>query len=174
MRHKVTVHLLYKRTSMNIINSLQTGLLLHLIGLTLLVGATLSSYIVQRQFRKEYKDQQKGLALMHSSKKLRHLAAIGLGLQVVSGVMMLAATGGGYGQQLWFKIKMVLVLLIIAVTIAWHRSLQNRLHQLVLNDEMNAHKNQQIEKIAVRINYAQLSLLAFFIIIFILSVFRFT
>ena len=131
MRHKVTIYLLYKRTSMNIINSLQTGLLLHLIGLTLLVGATLSSYIVQRQFRKEYKDQQKGLALMQSSKKLRHLAAIGLGLQVVSGVMMLAATGGGYGQQLWFKIKMVLVLLIIAVTIAWNRSLQNRLHQLV-------------------------------------------
>jgi len=158
---------------MNTLNFLQTGLLLHIIGLTTLVGTTLSSYILQRQFQKQYKDKQKGLALMQSITKLRRLSGIGLGLQIISGVMMLAATGGGYGQQLWFKIKMVLVILIITISVALSRRMQNHLHKLLLEDIIDVSKEQQIGKIAVRINYVRLSLLAFFMIIFILSVFRF-
>lgn len=158
---------------MNMLNFLQTGLLLHIIGLTTLVGTTLSTYILQRQFQKQYKDRQKGLVLMQSITKLRRLSGIGLGLQILSGVMMLAATGGGYGQQLWFKIKMVLVILIFIVTVALNKGMQNRLHKLLLDDVLDGSNDWQIGKIAIRINYVQLCVLAFFMIIFILSVFRF-
>lgn len=158
---------------MNMLRFLQTGLLLHIIGLTILVGTTLSSYVLQKQFRKEYKDKQRGLALMQSITKLRHLSGMGLGLQILSGVMMLAATGGGYGQQLWFKIKMMLVILIIGTTLALNRTMQNRLYKLWLDEVLDGSKDRQIVKMAVRFNYVQLFLLAFFMIIFILSVFRF-
>jgi hypothetical protein len=158
---------------MNMLRFLQTGLLLHIIGLTILVGTTLSSYVLQKQFRKEYKDKHKGLALMQLITKLQRLSGIGLGLQILSGIMMLAATGGGYGQQLWFKIKMMLVILIITGTVALNRSLQNRLHKLWIDGVTDGPKDQQIGKIAIRINYVQLFLLAFFMIIFILSVFKF-
>lgn len=158
---------------MDTLNFLKTGLLLHIIGLTTLVGATVSSYVLQRQFQKEYKDRKRGLALIQLIAKFRRLSGIGLGLQILSGIIMLTATGGGYGQQLWFKIKMVLVILIIAVTIALNRGMQSHLHKLFLDDVIDDSNDRQVGKATARINYVQLFLLAFFMIIFILSVFRF-
>ena len=158
---------------MNTLHLLQAGLLLHITGLSTLVGATLANYILQKQFQRQYKDRQRALTLMHLISKLRRLAGVGLGLQILSGVMMLAATGGGYGQQLWFKMKMLLVIVIIACTIALSGSMQNRLQKLLADDITEVGRDLQIGKIAARINYVQLSLLVFFMIIFILSVFRF-
>lgn len=158
---------------MNTLNLFQTGLLLHIIGLTILAGTTLTSYIVQKQFQKQFQDKQRGLALMHLIIKLRRLAGIGLGLQILSGVMMIAVTGGGYGQQLWFKIKMILVILIIACTIALSTGMQKRVQKLLIEEGVDRGRLLQIGKIAAKVNYVQLTLLLFFMIIFILSVFRF-
>lgn len=153
---------------------LQSGLLLHIIGITVLVGSTLVSYIVQQRFLKEYKvDKQRGLVLMPMVSKLSRLAAAGLGLQIVSGITMIVATGDGFGQQLWFQIKMVLVLIIIAGSVFLNRRLLNRLHLRVLNDMMNQNKTQEIGMLARWIRYTQLFLLAFFLLIFVLSIFRF-
>lgn len=159
---------------MNMLRFLQAGLLLHLIGLTTIVGTTLVSYIILRQFRTEYiQDKHKGFAIMQALLKLPALVGIGLGVQIISGAMMLAAMGGGYAQQLWFKIKMLIVILIIAGTIALNRSMQRRLRRWVLDDMMYGDKSRQIGTLASRIGYFQLMLLSFFLIIFMLSVYKF-
>jgi hypothetical protein len=87
--------------------------------------------------------------------------------------MMMVAAGGVYGQQLWFKIKLVLVVLIIAGIIVLNRNVQRRLRKWVSDDMVHGGKTEQIGNLAGRTSYVQLILLSFFMIIFILSVYRF-
>jgi hypothetical protein len=158
---------------MNFLNLLRTGLLLHIIGLTTLAGSTLSGYVLQRQFRKEYKDRQKRLVLMKVVITLSRLAGIGLGLQIVSGAMMLAATHGGFGQQLWFKIKMMVMVVVIVCIVILNTGMRKRLDKLVVYTTTDGREDREIEKIAGRMHYIQIILLGLFIMIFVLSVFRF-
>lgn len=110
---------------------------------------------------------------MQAVSKLPRVAGLGLLVLIISGVTMVAASRGIYGQQLWFKIKMMVVLLIIATSIFMTRGLERRLHKLVLEDMAKGNVTLQIGTLTSRIGYVQLSLLAFFVVIFVLSVFRF-
>ena len=159
---------------MNMPNLLQVGLFLHIIGLATIAGVTLASYIISRKFRVLYiQDKQKGFAIMQAISKLPGVAGIGLLLLILSGVAMMAATGGVFGRQLWFRMKMVFVILIIAGIIFLNRRLEKRLRKWVLEDITHGNRTMQIGSLAGKITYVQLFLLALFIIIFILSVFRF-
>lgn len=155
-------------------NLLQVGLFLHIVGMATLAGVTLASYITSRQFRFQYiQDKQKGVTIIQLISKLRVVAGIGLLVLIISGLMMMAATHGLYGQQLWFKIKMIFVLLIIAGSIFLRRRMENRLRNWVLDETPNENKAGQIAGLTGKVTYLQLFLLSFFIIIFILSAFRF-
>ena len=159
---------------MNAQNLLQTGLLLHMIGLATIAGITLADYMTTRRFRMLYlKDKQKGADLMLATAKLPAIAGLGLLLQIISGVMMLAATSGAFGQQQWFRIKMIIVILIIAGLIFLNRSLRKRLRIWVLDDVIHGNRTAQISSLANKMGYVQLLLLAFFVLIFGLSTFRF-
>jgi len=156
------------------LNSFYVGKLLHIIGLTMLAGTTLVSYVVSKKFWAQYKqDKEKGFAIMQAISKLPWLAGVGLGLQLISGFMIMAAVGGGYGAQLWFRIKMIFVLLIISGSIVLSRGMQNKMYRWVSDDMLHGNKTQQIGNLATRISYVQLFLISFFIIVYTLSVFRF-
>src|SRR5882672_3431639 len=154
---------------MNTTSFPQIGLFLHIIGLTTVAGTTLASYITMNQFRNLYtQDKQKGFAVMQVTSKLPRVAQIGLLLLILSGIMMVAASHGLYGQQLWFRIKMVFVILVIAGSILMRRSLDGRLRKQVLDDMVHGNKTDEIGSLVSRIAFVQLFLLSFFIIIFIL------
>jgi len=154
-------------------NFSQVGLLLHIIGLTAIAGATLTGYITSRQFRNHYtQDKQKGFAIMQAVSKLPRVAAIGMGLLILSGIMMVAASKGIYGQQLWFKVKMIFVILIIVATIVRGR-LDKRLQKEVLDDIAHGNRTGEIGKLVGRLANVQLFILSFLLIIFVLAVFRF-
>jgi uncharacterized membrane protein SirB2 len=156
------------------VGSLQIGLLLHIIGLATVVGVTLVRYIIVRKFWTQYKrDNKKGMAIMQATAALPRMAAIGLLLLILSGIMMLASLGGVYGHQDWFRIKMIIVVLIIAGTIFLNRVWKDA---CVSGCQMMLYlgtRPQQIGKIVGTISYVQLSMLFLFTIIFILSIFRF-
>ena len=159
---------------MNALILRQVGLLLHIIGFTTAAGVTLVSYIASQRFLPLYaQDKEKGFAILHSVSRLPRVAWAGLLLLIFSGVLMISTSGGGYGQLQWFRIKMIIVLLIIAVSLFVTRRLDNRLHEQVLEDIAHGNKAQQIGTLARRIGYVQLCLLAFFLIIFVLIAFRF-
>jgi uncharacterized membrane protein SirB2 len=159
---------------MNMQVLLHAGLALHLIGLTSAAGTTIATYIITLQFRIQYaKDKQKGFAIIQATSKLPIVAGIGMLLLIISGVMMMAATNGFYGQQLWFRIKMVLVVVIIGSSIFLTRKLGKRLGEWVPDDMIHENRTGQIESLAGRVAYTQLFLLSLFIIIFVLSAFRF-
>jgi hypothetical protein len=156
-------------------NLLQAGLLLHMIGLATIAGVTLASYVTSKQFRVQYAlDKQRGAAIMQATTKLPRIAGLGLLVQIISGMTMLAATRGAYAGQLWFRIKMIVVLMVIAGFIFLNSRLQKRLRKWVTEDLQQEGKAEQIGNLAGKISYTQLSLLCFFILIFFLSVFRFT
>ena len=153
---------------------LQTGLLLHMIGIATVAGVTFAGYIVSRQFRIQYaEDKQKGLIIVKTTSKLSTIAGMGLLLQIVSGMMMLTATDGAFVNQLWFKIKMFVVISIITGMVLLKRVFERRLLRYVASDIAQGDRVKQIGITAGRVSYLQLLLLAFFIAIFILSVFRF-
>jgi uncharacterized membrane protein len=152
----------------------QISLVLHIVGLATVAGTTLAAFVTRKHFWHQYsQDKQKGFAVMQAVSKLPRVAGLGLLVLIISGVTMVAASRGIYGQQLWFKIKMMVVLLIIATSIFMTRGLERRLHKLVLEDMAKGNVTLQIGTLTSRIGYVQLSLLAFFVVIFVLSVFRF-
>ncbi|HEY5823194.1 MAG TPA: hypothetical protein VIT44_02440 [Cyclobacteriaceae bacterium] len=154
---------------------LKIGLVLHILGLSTLVGVNLVKYFLTRKFRIHYKqDKKSGLAILQATSNLRTVAIIGLLLLILSGVMMLGATRGIYGQQFWFKTKMIFVILIIVASIFLNRVLENRLSGHVINDMEHGNKTIEIQSLVSRITYVQVLLLLFFLAIFILSIFRFT
>jgi uncharacterized membrane protein len=158
---------------MNMTSFTHVGLLLHIIGLTTIGGVTLASYITSRKFWNQYiQDKQKGFAIMQAVSKLPMLAGIGMGLLILSGIMMVGASRGIYGQQLWFKIKMVFVILIIAAAILRGR-LDKRLHSEVLDDIAHGNRTNEIARLVSKLANVQLIILSFFLIIFVLAVFRF-
>jgi hypothetical protein len=160
---------------MNVQNLLNVGLVVHIIGMATIAGVTLASYVASRQFRKLYsQNKQTGVEILEVTRKFSMIAGIGLLLLILSGVVMLSATGGGYGQQLWFRIKMIFVISIMASGILLKMVLEKRLRARMLEDVAHGNRSEQVEILRSRISFVQLLLLSFFTIIFILSVFRFT
>lgn len=154
---------------------LHAGLVIHIIGMTTLAGVTLASLLTSRQFKTQYAlNKERGSAILLATSRLPTIAGIGLLLLILSGITMMAATGGGYGQQLWFKIKMIFVLLVIASGIFLRRMFEKKLRAWVVDDLVSSNRSQEIERLTGRINFVQLFLLTFLVVIFTLSVFKYT
>ena len=92
----------------------QVLLILHLTGLTLMAGTTGTDYIVFRMFLKLFdKEKERSLNLLDLKKKLSILLAIGAALLLLSGTGLFIITDGLFIHQIWFKIKLFLVLALI-------------------------------------------------------------
>lgn len=90
-------------------------LTLHLIGFIMMAGATLVDFVNYQNFWKLFhhqKEQATGILL--SSARFSRLIGIGGALLITTGIGMIALTDGALASQLWFKIKMVFVILLIA------------------------------------------------------------
>jgi uncharacterized membrane protein SirB2 len=89
-------------------------LTLHLIGLALMGGTVVIEFINYQFFWGLIgSDQQKAAGVLSMTAKISKLSGIGAGLLILSGAGMIAMTHGVMASQVWFKIKMVLVILLI-------------------------------------------------------------
>lgn len=90
------------------------SLFVHITGISLAAGTTVISFFVNRRFWKFHgTDKLKALTLMELATRFPRFTGIGIGLLLLSGIYMVYATKGIFGGQLWFRIKMMLVLLAI-------------------------------------------------------------
>ena len=106
-------------------------LMLHLIALILLVGTTLIDFLNHRTFWKLYEHQQeRASTILEASANYSRLTGIGAALLIVTGICMIALNHGWPAGQLWFRIKMILVLLLIANTIFNGRRLAIQLRKI--------------------------------------------
>ncbi len=129
----------------------QSSLVGHIIGITLMAGASFIDLAAFRALRKiSQTDPQKVAVLSLYFNKLQRFMGFGMLLILVSGVLMMIKLHAVWGAQLWFRIKMGLVLLVIFNGLALRRRVGES-----------------------RVPVVQTIQVSLFIIIFILSVFKF-
>lgn len=149
-----------------------TLLMLHLTGLVLMAGSTLINFLNYQTFWKLFDDNKEHAAgALATTARLPRLIGIGAGLLITTGFAMIALTHGALAQQIWFRIKFVFVLLLIANNIFNGRKLETKLSAIITRDSPNFGLVASNLKNRLRTYY--ISQLAFFLIIIFLSAYKF-
>ena len=142
------------------------SLFIHITGISLAAGTTFISFLVNRRFWKVYgTNQVKALTLAELSSRFPRITGLGIGLLILSGMYIMFLTKGAFGEQLWFRIKMALVILVIIINIVIN-ILEKRVKGMV-NAEVNAGGLQR------KVTTYYLIQLFLFLMIFVLGVFKF-
>lgn len=146
----------------------QGFIVLHLIGFLLFAGTSVADFVGFRQFWKQYDlDKSKAATVMQAISVFPVLMRVGIGLIILSGIGIMYMTHGAFGEQLWFRIKFALVLVIILNTFLF--GLRQK-RQLIKSLETT---DGTVQKIRGNIRlFHVLQLLIVFIII-LLSVYKF-
>ena len=159
---------------MNTGELLNLSLVLHIVGLATVGGSNLVAFVMQGQSWKQYaEDKGKGIAIMTATSKVARITMIGFLVLVLSGISMMVITQGVFGMQFWFRIKMIILLIIIILGVTLGRRDTSKLGKLMMedNDGKDVAAKLRSTRSRVRIFYiVQLSLL---MVIFVLSVFKF-
>jgi hypothetical protein len=157
---------------MNKLILLQIFLVLHLTGLTLMAGTTVAEFITFRNFAKIYdSERQRSLSLLELLEKLSMLLGLGAALLILSGIGLFTVTGGAFAHQIWFKIKLTLILVLIL-----NGFLVGSSQELKLKNIINANGTDydgQIKWPILNIKIFYLVQMGIFFVIMILSVFKF-
>lgn len=145
---------------------------LHIVGISVAAGTSLIDLILLQYFWNIYRLQiQEGVVIERLVGRLQRVAAVGMMLIVLSGVTMMFYLHAVWGPQLWFRIKMGVLLLIIINGLSFRRILGKRIHARVMQESTVRWTQQGSLRSGVTV--VQLVQLAFFLVIFVLSVFRF-
>lgn len=150
------------------------SLVTHITGLTLMAGTTVVQFIIFQKFRKLVTaDHSKGIIVLESISRLPMLLGLGIILLIVSGVSMMAITHGAFGEQIWFRIKFGLVIIIIINGLAIGRRQQIKLRKL-LDEKISGNGIEvRLAKMEKNIGYFHFIQLGLFLTVFVLSVFKF-
>lgn len=145
---------------------------LHIVGISVAAGTSLIDLILLQYFWNIYRLRiQEGVVIERLVGRLQRVAAVGLMLIVLSGVTMMFYLHTVWGPQLWFRVKMGLLLLIIINGLSFRRVLGKRIHARVMQESTVRWTQQGSLRSGVTV--VQLMQLVFFLVIFVLSVFRF-
>jgi hypothetical protein len=147
---------------------------MHIVGLTMMAGTTLVDYVLFKQFWKQLDiNEVKGLAINEAMSKLPILFGLGIMLLIISGVSMMAITHGVFGEQIWFRIKFGLVIIIIINGLAVGRRLGLKLRKILSEEASDKNVEAKLSKVKSSLSLFHISQMALFITIFVLSVFKF-
>lgn len=150
---------------------LQLDLVLHITGFTMMAGTVLAWFAVYRRLDKYILvDKPRALTTLDSISSFPRLVGIGAALLITSGIAMVIIFKGTVAQMIWFKIKMVLVLLILLNGALILQRGGNKLKHLL---QSSTPSNTAITVLKSRLNIANTIQLFFFLTVFILSIFRF-
>ena len=146
------------------------ALVAHVIGITIMAGTTFIDYITFRSFSKVFRmDEQKGLILENYLHKLQRFLGIGMLLILISGVAMMAKLHEVWGAQIWFRIKIGVLLLIIINGLALRIILGSKLKKILADNDID----EKWDSLKRNFTTVQATQMLLFIIIYVLSVFKF-
>lgn len=146
------------------------ALVTHVIGITVMVGTTFIDFITFKAFSKMLiTDKDKASVLENNLYSLQRFLGIGMLLILVSGVTMMIKLHEVWGAQLWFRIKMGVLFLIIINGLGLRRMLGSKLKKVLANNLLAENWNS-IKRSFTMVQVVQLLL---FILIYVLSVFKF-
>jgi hypothetical protein len=151
---------------------LKSGLLLHLAGITLLVGTTVTSFSTYRLvWQSLFQERSKTLLLIQSTLRLRLLQIMAAGLVLTGGILMLSVYRDAVTHQTWFKLKMATVILVILNYFVVGRQAAVRLRRWLQTDQARPDP-AILNSIKSKMNFYHRFQLFLFLILFILSAFR--
>lgn len=146
----------------------QSLIVLHLIGFLLFAGSTIADFIGIRQFWKQYAlDASKAPAVLQAMSFFPLVMRIGIGVIILSGIGIMFMTSGVFGEQIWFRIKFGLVLLVIANTLLVGQRQRSKLKKALIAD------TSAPESVKRNLNRFHLTQIVCIFIIILLSVFKF-
>jgi uncharacterized membrane protein len=137
-----------------------------------MAGTTLIDFVTVRGFWRLFeKQKEKAFGLLDATAAYSRLIGIGAAILIITGFGMMFVTHGVFGEQLWFRIKFIFVILLVANGVFIGRRLGLRLRKTVSDsDQNNPDGIAQVRKNLYRFHMSQL--LIFTVIIF-LSIFKF-
>jgi len=160
---------------MNTFNFFQPALVVHITGIVMMAGLTLADFSAYSQLKRFIPhERERAIHLYRAARYFPLLMGIGGVLIVLSGITMMIAVKGVFMGQLWFRIKLTVLALIIINFLLTGRSSQIQLRKwLAVPAETAIAAGPDIPAIKKRLALFYSIQLAFFGLIFILSVFRF-
>lgn len=150
-----------------------TLLALHVIAFVLMAGTTLLDFINYRTFWRLVNNQREQAAGILAATRIHSgLAGLGAALLIASGTGMVVLLHGLPETQLWFRIKMFLVLLLVVNSIVIGRRLDKKLRKAFTADAEAA--MAEVGIIKGRLQRYYLVQLGVFLLIVVLSTYKFT
>src|SRR5689334_9440108 len=147
-------------------------LLFHITGIILFIGTTVADYLAVNQFWRQYElDPPKGLAIWQAVSKFPVLMGVGMLLIIITAVGMMAFTHGVFGEQVWLRVKVPIVLITILNGLLIRRGQGSKLSKIL--QETGAGIAQRIKKIKRNLSIFHAVQLVMFFAILLLSVFKF-
>lgn len=153
-------------------NALHWYLVLHITGFTLMAGTIAADFAINRRLGKYLlTDKIKAMSMLESAAAFPALIGIGGLLLLTTGIGMVVLFKGVIARMLWFRIKMILVVLVALNGSLVLRRQASRL-KVLLTDGKNG-GNSKILTLSRTMSIFHAIELLLFLIIFILSVFQF-
>jgi hypothetical protein len=150
------------------------ALVTHVIGITIMAGTTFIDYMTFMAFGKVFKaDNNKALVLGNYLHKLQHFLGIGMLIILISGVMMMVKLHEVWGAQLWFRIKMGILLLIIINGLGLRRMVGAKLTMVLAEDLSGSSVDEKWNVVKRNFTIVEYLQMLLFIIVYVLSVFKF-
>ena len=147
-------------------------LTLHVIGLVLMSGTTIVDYLTYETFWRLYRlEKVVPKSLIQLMSRFSRLIGIGAALLILTGFSMMFATHGVFGGMIWFRIKFVLVILLVLNGVLVGRRLGSRLRRQA--SEINFTYTESVSRLKANMNRFYLAQLSIFIAIIFLSIFKF-
>ena len=148
---------------------LQVCLVIHLAGLTLMAGTIVSEYVVFSTFSKRFqRDGVISAGLVDLAARFPAVLGIGASALILSGTGLFIVTQGAFGHQLWFQVKILLI-----VTLVLNGFLIGGKYDRRLKEGIRMNEPIEIRSAVVGIRRFCLVQLAVFLVIIILAVFKF-
>jgi len=149
------------------------ALVTHIVGITLMAGATFIDFIIFKQFWKAYpSDKPKSIVIEDMLHRLQRFMGIGMLVILVSGVVMMIYLHQVWGQQIWFRVKMGVLVLVIINGLGIRRSMGSKLKRLLTEESLSDFDGKR-SGLKSNITLVHAFQLLFFLIMFTLSVFKF-
>ena len=143
-------------------------LIVHLSGLALMLGTTVAETVTFNIFSKTFKkDAVPSLNLLALMDKLSALLGIGAACLILSGTGMMIITHGAFAYQIWFKIKLGLILTLVLNGFLVGARLKSKL-------EKQIKEGDQVTDTVNRIKLFFLTQMTLFFTIILLSIFKFS
>jgi len=115
---------------------LPLGLVLHISGIAMMVGTFFAGFLTNQQLWKclPY-DRERALTIVRATARFRLVQAVGGGVILLGGILMMTAVHGAFMHQVWFRVKMGILLLLIVNMIVLERPAGKRLRRMLYNGQ---------------------------------------